>query len=319
MNSALRNLTLPAVLLFSAAAASAAVDPALLNLLMPDTKILSGMQVQQSKNSPFGLYVLSQMQLQSPDFQKFISETGFDPRRDLNEIVGATSGENHGLLVGRGSFLPFKIVAAARAQGGTVTAYRGIDIVTGTEKNGNSAVAFPDATIAVIGDLDSVHVAIDRYRDGSAIDPVLYAKAKQISATTDAWFVTLAPLSDFIAGRVANPDLNVATQGNLLQAVLQATGGVHFGGANVQINGEALTRSDKDAAALLDVMKFLAGMIQLNRDKDPRTGKVASLLDTLTLTTVGSTLKLTLMIPEDQLEKMFGPSSSTKTLHASVR
>ena len=44
------------------ATAAAAVDPALLKLVMPDAKILSGIQVDQSAASPFGQYVLSQMQ-----------------------------------------------------------------------------------------------------------------------------------------------------------------------------------------------------------------------------------------------------------------
>ena len=69
--------------LIAAVAASAAVDPILLNLVMPDAKFVSGIQVESSRNSPFGRYVLSQIEMNDPGFTKFITTTGFDPRLDL--------------------------------------------------------------------------------------------------------------------------------------------------------------------------------------------------------------------------------------------
>src|SRR5216684_1224276 len=79
------------VSLVAAATAMARVDPALLNSAMPDAKILSGIQVDQSAALSFGQYVLSQMKLDAC-FPKFVTTTGFDPRRDLREILAATSG-----------------------------------------------------------------------------------------------------------------------------------------------------------------------------------------------------------------------------------
>src|ERR1700676_3734489 len=80
-------------LMAGAATAMAGVDPGLLNLVMPDAKILTGIQVDQSQASPFGQYVLSQMQFNDPGFQKFMTVTGFDPRSDLHEILAATSAD----------------------------------------------------------------------------------------------------------------------------------------------------------------------------------------------------------------------------------
>ena len=39
-----------------------AADPGLLSLVMPDAKIVSGIQADQTRSSLFGQYVLSQMQ-----------------------------------------------------------------------------------------------------------------------------------------------------------------------------------------------------------------------------------------------------------------
>src|SRR5712691_10092239 len=115
------------LLLLAAATAMAAVDPGLLGLVMPEAKILSGIQVDQSEASPFGQYVLSQMQA-DPGFSKFVTATGFDPRRDLREILTAHTGDPYAashatLILARGAFQPAAIVSAAVTAGGTVTSY----------------------------------------------------------------------------------------------------------------------------------------------------------------------------------------------------
>src|SRR5579863_9652732 len=106
-----------------AATATAGVTPALLNLVMPDATVVSGMNVTQSVTSPFGQYILSQMQSNDSGFLQFISSTGFDPRKDLLEILAATpasasSTTHSGLILGRGVFQPAMIIGAATQEGG---------------------------------------------------------------------------------------------------------------------------------------------------------------------------------------------------------
>src|SRR3984957_17475642 len=118
----------------TAAMATAGVTPALLNLVMPDATVVSGMNVSQSITSPFGQYILSQMQSNDSGFLQFISSTGFDPRKDLLEILAATpstgSSTGHsGLILGRGVFQPAMIIGAATDQGGVVTNYRGFSLI----------------------------------------------------------------------------------------------------------------------------------------------------------------------------------------------
>ena len=51
------------IALFTVSAAlSAAADPQLLNLVMPDAQVMAGVNVEQAKTTPFGQYVLSQIQ-----------------------------------------------------------------------------------------------------------------------------------------------------------------------------------------------------------------------------------------------------------------
>ncbi len=304
----MNTLRLAGVLLVAAAASRAAVDPALLNLVMPDAKILSGIQVDQSQSSPFGQYIRSQMQIHDADFEKFIAATGFDPRRDLNEILAASTGDptaknNNAVVLGRGAFRPGLISSAAAAAGATVTRYRGFDILTPPEPGSPPSVVFLDASTAAMGPADAVKGTIDRRLTGSVFSGSLAQKANAASAANQAWFVTLTPLSEFLNGKLgANANLNNITQSNLLQTVLESSGGLNFGSNAVTITADAVTSSNQNAQALADVMKFLVSLVQ-----NPKLG---SLADAATFTANGAVMHMTMSLPEQQIEQLFVPRAA---------
>ncbi len=322
MNLRFSGILMP-VLLISAAAATAmaAVDPVLLNLVMPDAQILSGIQVDASLASPFGRYVLSQMEPGDAGFQKFILATGFDPTRDLQQILAATNGgavnaaANTGtaaavtsgaLALGRGTFVPSQILAAATARGGVITSYRGFSIIAppAGDSTSNGAIVFLDATTAAAGDVAMVKGAIDRYIAHATYSTALGQKAQQVSTANQAWFVTLTPLSDFLGGKLGGTNLNGLSQNNLLQSVTQASGGVSFGSATVTVTSDAVTSSAQNAQSLVDVLKFLVSMIPSN---DP---KIASLASAATFSVIGTTAHLSLTLTEQQVEQLFMPQSA---------
>src|SRR6478752_6407311 len=70
-----------------------AADSQLVGLMMPDAKVLAGMNIAQVRNSPYGQYLLTQIPLGRPELQQFVQSTGFDPIRDLTEMVAASAGE----------------------------------------------------------------------------------------------------------------------------------------------------------------------------------------------------------------------------------
>lgn len=298
------------VLLIAVQAAALAADPALLRLVMPDAKVIAGIQVDQSKNSVFGQYVLSHMQVNDHSLNKFIEETGFDPRRDVSEIVIAsnwtsTNPQSRWLVLAKGVFDVHKIQSAAQTNGATITGYKGVDVYAfpgqGAQQADNG-IAFFDTASAAVGDLPSVKSAIDRQTSHAADSSQLITKVGMVSAKNDFWFVTLVPLSEF-AGNMPDPNLSGAMRTNMLTAVNQASGGIRFGDT-VTLSAEAITRSDKDAQALVDVVKFVVGMLSMNRQNNATAGQVASLLDALDCKTAGNVMTLSLAIPERQLEQM---------------
>jgi len=287
-----------------------AADPALLQMVMPDAQVLAGLQVTQAKSSLFGEYVLSHLSVNDAKLQEFTAETGFDPRQDVSEIVVASTGKpgnpgNAWLVLADGTFNVSKIAAAAQSNGAVPTVYQGVNLITHEPSSSThpaTAVAFFGTSLALAGDLASVKSAIDRKQNSASAGSAILAKAQQASANNDFWFVTLLPLSNF-SGAIPDSNLSGAMQGNVFAAINQASGGVRFGDT-VTISAQAVTRSEKDAQALVDVVKFFAGLVQLNRQNNPAAGQVATLLDSLQTSTAGNVTSISLAIPEQQLEQL---------------
>ncbi|MDZ4800709.1 MAG: hypothetical protein SGI92_21325 [Bryobacteraceae bacterium] len=277
-----------------------AVDSSLLSLVPADAKVTGGIQVSRTVNSPFGQYVLNQMGQSNKDLQDFINATGFDPRRDVQEIVFASTGEPKapGLVLARGVFNGPQILSAIRAKEPTMTqiAYRGLQLL---EKNGHS-IAIADGWLGIAGDSAMVRAAIDRRSASGFASPVVI-KASTVGAKYDAWMVTNGVFVAPLPGK--NGNSNPMTGG--LQGIVETSGGLTFG-STVQFAGEAVTRSDKDAQALVDVVKFISGMVQMNTN-NPDMQKLQPLLDSLQVSAQGTTVKMSFSIPEAELEQMMKP------------
>src|SRR5690349_1860669 len=106
------------VLLLAAAALvvspAFAIDAGLLGLVGPDAKVIVGANVDRVKTSPFGQFMLSEIQINERDFQNLLAATGFDPRRDLREVLAVsdnTAKNAHGLVGARGAFDDTKLAA----------------------------------------------------------------------------------------------------------------------------------------------------------------------------------------------------------------
>jgi hypothetical protein len=287
-----------------------AADPGLLSLVMPEAKVVSGIQADQPRNSLFGQYLLSHLQASDANLNNFIARTGFDPRRDVREIILASNGDtktpqSQGLVLIKGVFDVSRLTAAAQANGGTITNLGGVDIVTYPARGKQQiahGIAFLDPSTAILGDVPSVQAAIQRSKTKAPASSSLLDKVAQVSINNDFWFVTLAPISQFAAA-VPDPNLSTALNGNVLAAINQLSGAVHFGDT-VTILIEAVARTDKDAQALADVLKFAGSLVQLNSQNNTASAQIAALLNTLDSKTVGNVTTVSLAVPEQQLEQL---------------
>lgn len=285
------------------------VDGGLLALVPGDATVLSGVNVDSAKTSVYGRYMLSQMTVDDAGFQKFIAETGFDPRRDLSQILSATSGDTVStktVIVGRGTFNPGKIGNAAQAEGAKLVNYKGVDMVVHAGSDMTGALAFIDATTAVMGYLDAVKLVIDRRGLTSAALPAsVVARITTLAAANDGWFLSTVSPATFFAGKIDNPRVGPMLEAGLMQSVVSGSGGLKFTPAGATIGAQAVARSDKDATALADVVRFFVNIVQSSQGTSAEAAKFSSLLDTLQLSTAGATMSMVLNIPEATLEQMF--------------
>jgi tellurite resistance protein len=286
-----------------------AADPRLLSLVMPDATVLADVNVDQAKASPFGQYVLTTLlQSQAQKLQQLATLTGFDPRQDMDELLlasASTPGNKTGLALALGTFDPAKIAAAAQSAGAGVETYSGVSIIEDPKQQ--NGLAFLDSTLMVAGNLASVKAAIDRRAVGPSIPAALLAQVNQLSATEDAWAISTVPPSTLRPPAAAPPAAGVNIQ-NALQTIQSASGGVKFGSV-VVVTAQAQTDTPQDASSLGAVLQLLVSMAQLQASQHP---EAAALAQSLVVGTQGSTVKITLSLPEDQIQQLVKPKAAAR-------
>jgi hypothetical protein len=292
---------------FAGVLTASAADSQLLSMVMPDAKVLAGVNVDSAKGSPFGLYMLTQMQSNNTELNQLIALTGFDPTRDVHEVLAATSATPGGktptgLVLARGNFDIAMISSAATAKGATIETYNGATIVEDPEKG--AGIAFVNSTLVVAGDIANVKAAIDRPSTGQALPGGVSSQVSQWSGSEDAWIVTTVPLGALMPSNAAAPAAGSSPMGNpmagVMQQIQQMSGGVKFGSSVV---GTAAIQADNaaDATQLAATMQFLVNLIQMQSQKDPQ---MASLAQAFSVTAQGTTVNVKMTLPEAQFQQL---------------
>jgi hypothetical protein len=303
----MRHSVLISVFLFAGAlSALASVDSGLLSMVPAEAKIVGSVDLAHARNSDFGQYLLSKAQSEDPHFQEMIDQTGFDPRRDLETIMfvssgpGVTGKPSSFAILARGSFDTSRIKALATSKGATTMNFQGIDIIVNAKDRGRqTAIGFPEAGVAVMADLDTLKEIIANRATPVTLDANLLSKINSIGGSNDAWYVSLIGGS-FLADHIGKDG---APQAKALQGVVQSSGGVKLG-STIDATFDATTRSPQDATALSDVIRFIASMVQMQRQNDPRAGVLATALDGMTLENSGSSVHVSVSMPEKSLEDL---------------
>ena len=291
---------LTATLLTAFSGTLSAADPQLLNLVMPDAKVLAGVNVDQAKGTQFGQWVLTQLQTHDAQMQQLVALTGFDPRRDVSELLVASdgaTGSQTGLALARGSFDATKITAAATAAGVVTEVYNGFTILE-EPKQHLAGIAFLDATRVAAGDVASVKGAIDRLKTPQPLPAAVAVKVNQWSTSEDAWAISTVPPDSLVpTGNTAAAQNPLFNAGKSVQA---AAGGVKFG-ALVVFNGEAQCDTAQNAKTLGDVVQLLINLAQMQANLDPTA---AALIKSVTITTSGNVLKIQASLPGDVFQQL---------------
>jgi len=214
----------------------------------PDTMVLAGVHMDRLRAAPLYRKLAETGRL--PRFDQFRTESGFDPSRDVSELLLAGDGKNV-LAIARGAF------EAKPAGGLSVSEYKGYTLYS---RDASAAIAFSGKNIALGGQAASVRAAIDQSKSGGRGAPRDLLTRAEALPDTQIWAV--------LAGwRGLTPD-QLREMGNLgnLDRVLRLVEGasltVDFGaGVHAAFTGDS--RTEADAKTLADSLRGLAGLARM--------------------------------------------------------
>jgi hypothetical protein len=294
---------------------AAAADQQILTLVMPDAKVVAGVNVQQALATPFGQYVLTLIAPQDQQIHDLAALIGFDPRQDVRELLVATAGpaaagspgapSSIGLAFARGTFDPAKIAAAAALGGAKSETYGGFTVLEDPKQA--SGIAFLNTTLAVSGDVANVKAAIDRLTTPGVLPAALLVEVNQWSNSQDAWVVDSAPLASLKLPAGA-PKLPGMAQSAALQSIQQSAMGVKFG-PMVVVTAQAQADTAQDATVLAGILQLASNLAQAQATQNPQAGQ---LLKSITVTTQGNAINLTMSVPQDQIQQLLKPGNQLR-------
>jgi hypothetical protein len=290
-----------------------AADPQLLNLVMPDVKVMADINVEQAKMSPFGQYVLTQVETQQ--LTQIAALTGFDPTKDVNELLVAGNGaaQHSGLALALGNFNVASITKVIALQKVVTETYHDVTIFENTQKE--AGLAFLGTSIAVAGDLVNVKAAIDRVSAPSILPASLITEIGQLSAANDAWALTTVSPSSLKQSATAIGVPGLGNGGdNVLGTVQSASGGIKFG-TNVVLTAQAQADTAQNATAAAGLIQFVVNMAQLKAADEPQ---VQALAKALTVSASGATVNISLTMPSEQFQELVHPKAAAHH-HANAR
>ncbi len=197
-----------------------------------------------------------------------------------------------GLIAARGSFNGPQLGALAVLSGGKKDSYNGVDIYFTGGAHGGVWFSFPEPTIALVGDEPTLKAAIDRGTQNAQLDPRLTAKIPAAGTNQDVWFAAIEP-----AG-VGSGKRFVA-----LETVDLVSGGLTLGSV-VQLNAEALMRTEKDAQSLAGLIKMFAGMLQSQQQRNPAIARLLPFLQNADAKVEGTAVLFSTSASEAVIEQL---------------
>jgi len=282
-------LMLAASLLITTAIAQPRVDNVLGKMVPPGSTSLIGAHMDQIVATEFYRRLADQGRLTMVD--QFARETGFDPRRDVRELLFASSSIG-GVMLARGSFKPgMKPVGDAKP-----VRYAGYNVWT---SNG-AGYSILDSTLAAAGDLKSLEAALDEWKSGShrAAQPLL-ARAKGVDPSSQMWGVSTrfaGFLADHLPRSASGIDFSKIAKG-LDDTWFEAS---FSGGVQAGIHGVAAT--DQDAINLRDAVKGLIGFGRLSVPENQP--EMLKLWDGITVDQQGRAIAIEADVPQSLADQM---------------
>ena len=267
------------------------VDNVLLRMVPPGTTGLVGAHMDQLQASDLFQKLMAQQKL--PQLDQFARETGFDPRRDVREVL-LVSGPSGTALLARGKFN----LKPDPVPGMKVIRHGQYNIRA--DSSGASGFCVLDSTLAAAGEVPAIEAALDEWQHGThkAAQPLLTAVAN-VGDQTTLWGVSTG-FASFLS-----KNLPRAGNGIDFSSIFRGIESSSFN-ASVSSGFEAAihctTATEKDAISLRDAAKGLIGLGRLNVPQNKPD--LLRFWDGLTVEQAGRSFTINADIAGDLLDQM---------------
>lgn len=301
---------LPLFLLIVSAGPACPAEFPLLSLIPDDAGSVVGFDVGRVLGSPFGRRILSRMQSDDPRL-KILFKLGFDPARDLKNVVVSTGGaERKSLIAASGLFDSKKIAQGLAAEFVTSqmkkSVYEGIEMMMSGDGN---ALAIPDNNTILLGHELLIRSALDRRGKlrttrRPAMTAQLLAKAEKWMGGYDLWFASGGPATGDFTGRVGERMTGGVLNAELLKGFDRTYGGLRFSDS-LEVGVETAAKTEKDAGTMVKAMKLLSVVSLMTKgtsNKNP-----LAFLDSLDIRNEGNIVNLKIVVPKAAFDAMSPP------------
>lgn len=265
--------------------AARAADPAMLALVMPDARALADVDIAKVIASPLAQAVKAEVDKSNPQWQQqLIEATGKLLGESLQEVLVANAGGSgtnaRVLLIVRGG-ADLRELASRSTPNARMTEYQGVPLLV----NQNSAMAFLDGSIVVLGKLAEVQAAVRRRGRASGVPAGLAPAVERSNGRYDAWIVASGPLAPLIPG--GNTELQPLQHVTALQVGIRVS-------PDFELSTDIATATAKAAADL-------EALVRKAFDQARLQGPVPLGLENLITTVDGTHIRFTLRVPEEQV------------------
>ena len=284
-----------ALLLFAVAALGMAepkIDNVLIRMVPSGSTSLVGAHMDGIRQTDLYRRMMAERKL--PDLDRFVADTGFDPRRDVRELLYVTAPGEANVMLARGTFRP------------KLSNLRDLKLVRHGEYNifvnadRKSGFCILDATLAAAGDLAGIEAALDEWKSGShkGAEPLL-ARVQPASPGAQLWGVSTG-----VAGFLADylPRANNGVNFSRIFRGLEDTWFEADFTAGLRASVHGRTQTDQDAVNLRDAAKGLIGLGRLSVPENQP--ELLRLWDGISVTQDGHNLLVNANIPENLMDKL---------------
>ena len=282
-------MSIVALVFVSIAAAQPRVDNVLERMVPPGSTGLVGARMDLIKQTEIYKKMVATQSLVQVD--EFARETGFDPRRDVRELLFVTTPQG-AVMLARGTF-HLKPALLKNAQ---KTRHRQYDIWG----QGRSGFCILDSTLAAAGDIPALEAALDEWTSGThAAAHGLLGYVATVNPQDQIWGISTGA-GNFLAEHppAANSGLDFSKIFRSLQDYwFQAD---FSAGLRSEVHGT--TRTEKDAVNLRDAVRGVVGLGRLNVPENE--SELLKVWDGITVDQQGLSVAIHADVAQDLIDKM---------------